>query len=179
MVEDERSSLAKWTLSGEDITINIQHILKGEIIVPYERTEKLPDGTVYKVTDVRWQQKAKPMLSQEGIQQITTMLYGFLNRNVFLSNLTEKRAMSLARDILLMANKKLFLDAERFGLTPSNYALIITELESHIIPALLRAFEEGERKFLSKTTTELRQIVGSDKQQQGSNIFGWGGGGQQ
>lgn len=177
IMADDNASLTKWQLSGEDITINIQHILKGEIIVPYDRVETLPDGTNYKITDVKWEAKATPMLSDEGIQQITTMLYGFLNRNVFLSNLTEQRAMGLARDILLMANKKLFLDAEAFKLTPSNYALIITELESHIIPALLRAYEEGERKFISKTNTELRQIVGSDKQQNAaSNIFNMGRG---
>ena len=171
MEQDSKAEFAKWALTGEDIVSSYQHILEGEIVEPVIQQELMPDGTTTNVQVNQWTKKGTPLLSDEGIQQLTTTLLGFLNRSVFLSNLTEKRAMGLAQDILLTVNKKLLLSVKDFGLKTENYEQIITQLEGLMIPSLLRAFEEGERKFYAKTTQEIIQRIGSDKAQQPQGVF--------
>ncbi len=169
-----KEGMFKWSLSGEDIVIQFQHILQGDQLVATYKTETLPDGTTQQIQILEWDKKGDKLLNDVGIQQISTTIYSFLNRSVFLSNLTEARAMQLARDLLLTVNKKLFLDHEAFGLKESDYEHIITELEELVIPSLFRPVDEGERRFFTKTSSENRQIITTDKSGIGasSGLFG-------
>ncbi len=172
MDDDGKEGMFKWSLSGEDIVIQFQHILQGDQLMATMKTEALPDGTTQQIQMLEWIKKGSPLLNETGIQQISTTLYSFLNRSVFLSNLTETRAMQLARDLLLTVNKKLFLDHLAFGLSDNDYEHIITELEELIIPSLFRPVDEGERRFFTKTSSENRQIITSDRSTAPAGLFG-------
>lgn len=220
MPAEGQADFAKWALSGEDIVLSMQHILQGEMIQAKSKVEQTPTGETYAVPQLVWVKVSDSLLNDTGIQQMTSLLYGFLNRSVFLSNLTEQRTMTLAQRILLSANKKLLLstvplkDANGqwiykefdvkipevdeqghhikdesgnlkfqvigrikrlrtlFDMQPEDYEQIISSLEGLLIPSLLRAYQEGERKFFAHTEQTVRQIIGTDKQQQNSGLFG-------
>ncbi|MEM3859291.1 MAG: hypothetical protein QW478_07775 [Candidatus Micrarchaeaceae archaeon] len=168
---DERSDMFKWALSGEDIIVNYEHILQGEMIKTEIRTEVLPDGSQSQYPVMSWQKVSEPLMNAEGIQSITSTLYSFLNRSVFLSNLSEMKAMQLARNILLVVNRKILLRVKQFNISPENYEEVMSKLETLLIPSLLRAQDEGERKFFAKTTTELRQVLERPPQGQGGGLL--------
>lgn len=205
-MEPGNADFAKWALSGEDIVLSFQHILQGEMIKPEQDLKTLPDGNTYTVPKLVWVKVSRSLLNDEGIQQITSTLYSFLNRSVFLSNLSELRTMGLARRILLSVNKKLLLSTQpykdkngdyiyanieikqpdgtkvvvkqlktQFDMVPEDFEQIIASLEGLLIPSLLRAYQEGERKFFAHTEQTVRQVVSTDKAQQPQGLFGIGG----
>ena len=165
----EDNSDMRWSLQGEDIVLIFEHILKGESLTQVPKEEVLPNGEKDTYMDIAWVKTGEQLLYDTGIQQVSTCIYSFLNRNTYLSNLSEMRSMMLARDTLLAVNKKLFVDAEKMGLKAEDYEHIMTELEDLVIPALLRPLEEGERKFQAKRGQEYKQIntSGSGAQMQG------------
>lgn len=175
------------------------------MIKPETDLKQLPNGETYSVPKLVWVKVSKPLLNEEGIQQITSILYSFLNRSVFLSNLSELRTMTLARRILLSVNKKLLLSTQpskdagsnyiyvhtstpqpegpnmvskklktMFDMQPEDFEQILSSLEGLLIPSLLRAYQEGERKFFAHTEQTIRQVTSSDRQQQPQGLFGIG-----
>ena len=169
----------KYGLSGEDIINYMSHVLNGETLQVTITKERLPTGEVTENPHYDWAKTGVPFLNNKGIQAITVVMYSMLNRNTYLSNMEVQKAMDLSRQLLLSINKKLFLSTcynrNEYDLRPDNYELILSQLTNILVSAILRPVDEGERKFYSKVTQEVRQVIDSsrgDSQQNSSGFFG-------
>ena len=162
-MDDERTGMFKWALSGEEMITQFQHLCRGEQATSTPVTQTMPDGTKYETVQTKWTKVSDALMNELGIQSVSSTLYSFLNRNVFLTNLSEHRGMNLARDILLAVNEELFLNRKKYDLLSTNFNSVVTKVETLCISAIQRPFEQGEKKFWKGTSQEIIQKLESNK----------------
>ncbi len=170
------SDMFKWSLSGEDIVATFQHILRGESLEIIEKTETDATGQPYTKQVAKWSKtnESEALLNSRGEKELTNTLYTFLNRNTYLSNFKESRALKIARDLLLAVNRDLFFYSDDFAMADRSYNFIITQLQTLLLAAIYRPVDEGERKFYKATVQEIRQVLSSTKdgREQSGALFG-------
>lgn len=176
---DLQNDMFKWALSGEDIINTFEHILKGERLQEVEnKTIDKVTGEEIKTYSQEWvlHKGSRALLNESGISKIINSMYTFLNRNMYLANLSEERALKITRDVCLSVNRQLFFGNKLYNLSTDDYGSVVNQLLTLCLSATSRPMNEGERKFFKTTTQEIRQLVSSDKGGGGSgggNLFGF------
>ena len=77
-VKHSDADLTRWQLTAEDLLTELEHDLKGEEYDHKTRSWVLRSG-------------GQPLMNQKGVRAVVSMVKPVVNKNTFLSNLSEKR----------------------------------------------------------------------------------------
>lgn len=109
-----------------------------------------------------------PLCNKEGIRYILGLTQSFANRVTILSNYDEDLLRNLVLDLCDTLNKDLMLNSKRYEIhdkTGKSKIKVIVRI--YALSAIRRALNQGERKFLTKTTQEIHttgeQTIKGDK----------------
>jgi len=132
-------------LNTTDILEDIEHQLKGEI---------------YNEEEDSWEEKGNKVIkTEEGIKSIMSFLYQFLNRNVILSELKEKKIdiiiYHLAEEVTwhLMENADTYTNNDTTNLDMIKGIVCNTAYFS-----MCRALNRGEAKSMAETTRQVEHF---------------------
>lgn len=136
----------RYQLGTEDLIESIEHNLKGE---RFNATKQI------------WEKKEARLVNDEGIKTFMTIVSSKLNRNTFLSNLSEDDVLRIAMETRQNVGNLIFLNYGKFEIDKCNFDTVIQAIDHPVICALRRAQGEGERRFLGKTQSTSERIVTS------------------
>jgi len=138
------------------VLVEIEHQLRGEI---------------YDSEDDKWIDKKSPLLNEKGINGVMSILKSIVNTNCILSNLSEKRIQLIIENVGKNIADLLLIEFEDYGVKKSNLSTIVFLCCNMCYFALMRGYDEGERKFLKTTQRSTEHITVSPPQQAGKRTF--------
>ena len=154
--QDEPSTI-RFQLDSKDIIKDLEMTLKN---VKYNMQGKLvPNG--------------RPLMNDEGISEILTILRSVLTKNTYLSNVGEdqvnKEIISFSDDIIDLLGSK-FME---FEVDKNNISLIHNIFTETIAFALRRPMNQGERVFLRPTRRVIENVTTQKTEGGGSVLNLW------
>lgn len=164
MNEHQPNQLTQLQLLTSDILEDIEHQLRGEL---------------YDENQDAWVQKGKKIIkTEDGIRDILSELYTFLNRNVILSELTDeeirKLTMELSKSLVFSLGKK----ADEYTRNnTSDLSSTVRTVSRTAFFTMKRAKDRGEGKLLGQTTTYVERNTGDEGGGKLPGIFGRNKGG--
>lgn len=114
-------------LDRREIPEIISHLLKGE---------------VYDYKNQAWIKKGKPLMNDEGIRTIVTILSNYCTIDKIAAKLENERVAEMARSIRLDLINLLTLNYKKFGIQKGNLSLIV-DLIDHTVYANLTGGREA------------------------------------
>lgn len=161
---------SRWQLEGRETISIIYNTLMGLVEIENE------EGKVVWVKSGE-----EPVFSHSGALEICSTLRPIIDRNIFLSNLSEKRINSFMRKTLITLVKRLGADAERYGLVingqsdPTKVSKARIAVEAALYAALCRSAKWKTLDSVNESH-EIREIRTDDKNRGG--LFGMRRGGE-
>lgn len=115
---------------------------------------------------------AKPLLSDEGIEDVMRWLRSYIHKGIFLSNLNEEDVCNIMRRICFSIIYRLAANFTVWKIQKSNLDPVMDLIEHNIFCAIKRPFGEGDRKFIGGMqrmhVTESRNQAVDPGRRQGS-----------
>lgn len=148
--------LGKWMLDSNDEWENLELILAGWKI--NSKDPYTEDGKI------NWEQ-GEALMNEKGRKiLINTMIRGISHKGVFLTNMNENEVYKIARKVLNDIAKQIATFNEEFGIkSMAEQQMIMDLLLTNVMAILKRPFNQGERDFFKKITTEKRVVGGEEK----------------
>lgn len=158
------AAFATWSQQVDEVLEKIMHRWRGE----RERVNR--DGTTEWITP----EDANPLMNDAGIDYVISQIHPIVNKNTFLSNVTDtNEAYKIVRIKGMSVAEALLLNREKYNIKLENFKDICLSIVCFYLLALKRPVREGERKFLMNAGIEQRieQVMASGG---GFRIFGRG-----
>ena len=153
------AGLTRWQLTPEDIIEELENDLKGKT---WNSKEEKFVGSA----------EAEALINEKGIRSIISIVRSKINKITFLSNLDQKDIISITRDVNLTMISLLFSNANNFEIKKENLEIITDQVVHLVYMGLMRALNEGERRFLGKAEKRMEVFKNeSSGQSQGINIL--------
>jgi len=140
----EKSDLLRWQQDLTDEEERLIHDLKQEFFNG-ESWVSLPN--------------TKPLINNIGISMLLTEARPLMNRNVMMSNFTEKRILLMLKDTCNTVVDTLAVNFELYNIKFSNLSHIVRLFKNYIIPAPYRAINNGERRYVTTTHKHVEAIT--------------------
>ncbi len=154
----EKSDLLRWQQDLSDEEEQLVHDLKNEFF----------DGTTWKqLPDTR------PFLNPSGINMLLTEARPLMNRNIMMSNFTEKRILLMLKDTCNTVVDNLTNNFDQYKVQFSNLSHIVRLFKNYIIPAPYRAVNNGERRYVTTTNKRVEAYTENGKENVPKNPFGF------
>lgn len=119
-----------------DIIFSWQHFMRGEYLDETSGEWKPVAGSASKC-------------SESGIQELSSHVLVLVNKNTFISNLTEQQVVRMTTDSMDVINGLMLDKGDDWKLAPEHRRVILNQLGNMIELALRRAKDAGERKYYS------------------------------
>jgi len=120
----------------------------------------------------QWIPRGKPLLNDEGVNDILSLVAEFYDRNAVLSKLDTSRIMTMMKDLNWGVNNLLFTQWEKYACNPEKFDLIVHITCYPIYLALMRSQEGMTLEALTKVIETKEIHSGSNMQQNKSgSIF--------
>lgn len=153
--------------AGSEIT---RYILETEDIL--EEIEQKLRGNLWSSRRGAWMQKGKPMMREDGINQLILVLSNFLNRHIALSNFETEDISRIALEVRIAIVRLIRLNWQNWEVDKNSLEIIVRIIDTSVFAMLRRAWHGGERESLSK---RYKHIEGPYNPQRKPS-FGGGGG---
>ncbi|GAG25571.1 unnamed protein product, partial [marine sediment metagenome] len=121
------------------------------------------------------------MVNEAGLRVITTILRGYLNKNIILSNLDSNMINKVAMDNTLDIIRFIYMTYDKYEIKKENFSVIVNLIDNNVYSALLRAKDGFFVNHLSTTQRYIEQssVTTQDKIKEKKkllpNLFGnWG-----
>lgn len=157
MREPAYAELTRWQLSAEDILLELEHDLRGEV----------------------WDEKAQKyvgkgiaFLNEEGIRAVISILRGKINKNMYLTNLTTDDVYAMTYDLALDVIDVIFLKYKTYDIDKANLSLVANQIIHFVYAAFKRALEEGERHFIQSMHKVTEKTVITPPETEKKGLFG-------
>jgi hypothetical protein len=124
-------------------------------------------GLYYDTMENVWRRGTKKAMNVKGAERFINEIRIRSCNITFLSNLTEEQVYSLKEEAEHTTNELLFMEEDDFEVEQTHKDLIINDLGQAILIGLLRAKDQGEKKFLSKTYEVKQTFQEREKQKKG------------
>src|SRR3990167_2602277 len=108
---------AQWQLSATDIHAEIEHDLRGEVLIGSE-WKKDPNDS--------------PWLNDHGIKRVMSVIRTYVNRNTFLSDLSEEKIDKMSLHCALELNDVLTSNFRAYGIQIDEVAILKLKIMDHI-----------------------------------------------
>jgi len=149
---EENENLIRWQLDIKQELNRIERLLRKQI------PKRDKDGEIYYIDP----EPEQMILNERGIQEILNILAWYLNKNIILSNFSEKQIDQRMLQFGYEVVDFIYLNYERYGLdTPEkikHFNMIVMNIINSVEAAYNRALKGGERDSLrtarSVTQTE-------------------------
>lgn len=150
------AGLTRWQLTPEDIITELENDLRG---MTYNHKEEkfVKTGAI-------------PSLNERGIREIISIVRSKINKITFLSNLDQEDIRQITLDVNLSLISLLFSKFDDFELKKENLEIILDQVIHLVYMGLMRAFNEGERKFLGKSEKRMEVFKTDSSQSQGKGL---------
>jgi hypothetical protein len=160
---EQDANLTIWQLTSQDIFLELEHDLRGEVF--NEKTKK-------------WEQKkgGKRLMTEEGIRTVMSVVRSKVNKNTFLSNLTDDDIAIIMKDLCLSITTLLYEKYEEFEIDTVFLELIHDKIVHFTFFALKRALNQGERLFLGRSQQTRETIIRDERAEKGGFLGGLFGG---
>jgi hypothetical protein len=159
--QQQKADLTRWQLDPRDILEEIEHKLKGEIVM----------GVDAEGNDI-YGKKGEPLMNDEGINAIITLISARISKVIILSNLTEE---DISKIMIAFSNELIslfFMKYKEFQIDEAYMSSITNYIEDIVYATLNRALKGGERDFLKTTERRIESYSDKPEQKGMSNMFG-------
>jgi len=139
--------LVRELLQNDDILLKVEHLLKGEI---------------YNDEQGKWIKVYKPLMNDEGINNLLLDLSLRIHKNLILSNFDEQDVMRIALETRKQMVTEIYMNGDNYGLKvgdTSSKSRIVKLLDHAVYSSLRRAFMHGEKDFLGRSVTHSENVV--------------------
>ncbi|MAH48716.1 hypothetical protein CMI37_23015 [Candidatus Pacearchaeota archaeon] len=141
----QTSDLIKFQLDPEGILDSIERTLRGQIFDDIRQDWIVPKGGV-------------ALMNEKGVTTLmNVVIRPRVNKNVYLTNLSEPEIKKIMYKTMLNIVEKLFVSRKEYEIEKDNLDVILHLIEDNLLFALNRSLDEGERNFL-KTTESVKEI---------------------
>jgi len=148
--EENNENLIKWQLDIKEELVRIEHLLRKHV----PKIDK--DGNTFYIESSSENQ----LFNETGVNEIMNLLAWYLNKNIILSNFSEKEIQMRCRQFHSVLTDFIFNNYERFGLDNKNkikhYPIVVMNITNTIEAAYNRALNGGERTSL-RTARQVSQ----------------------
>lgn len=139
----------KWILDDSQILNNLEADLK---------------GLYFDSNHGQWLKKSQPLMNDEGIASIRSIMSSILSKNTLLSVINgEDDFEAQAWGTFTSTYSTIVLNRKNWGITINNLTLISTIILNYIIFAYKRAINSGERDFAKSTIISQRKVNETQK----------------
>lgn len=101
----------------------------------------------------------EPVMNKQGVHTVISFIRARVNKNTFISDLSEKTIRERVNSMLEILNEHLFFYGIKYGLSPEKAPLVSNIVGDIVEIALYRAKNAGERDYYGNTTTTINQTV--------------------
>lgn len=150
------AGLTRWQLTPEDIITELENDLRG-MTFDHKEEKFITTG-------------ATPSLNEMGIREIVSIVRSKINKITFLSNLDQEDVTQITLDVNLSLISLLFSKFDDFELKKENIEIILDQVVHLVYMGLMRAYNEGERKFLGKAEKRMEVFKTDPTQNQGRGL---------
>ena len=152
----------------------IDQILDPAFVI--ERVRRNLKGEVQDPDSKEWKQWGQPMMNENGIKEIVSLLDSYVNRNTLLSNLEDKEIYSMMKNLEKKLNAWFKVNYQGFDLDLKNINIIKTRIVDMIFLALKQAQDRELLKALTQSySVQEQRHQGEKKAGLGMRILGFGG----
>jgi len=145
--QDQRSDLLKWQQDLDDEINKLRHRLKGEVL----KSDKTWGPRFYPTGKKNEEGKEiletlPPLANDLFIDYVETQVDPFMSRNLFCSNLDQKRILLMLRNTCDDIADAMADGYDIYGIEFINYDLVMRLIKNVIIPGPFRAMNDGQRR---------------------------------
>lgn len=148
--EENNENLIKWQLDIKDELVRIEHLLRKHV-----PTGDGHGGVYYVEPD-----EESKLFNETGVNEIMNLLAWYLNKNIILSNFSEKDIQMRCRQFNNVLTDFIFNNYERFGLNNKHkikhFPMVVMNITNTVEAAYNRALNGGERTSL-RTARQVTQ----------------------
>jgi len=156
--QEQAESSIIYQLDAEQICLEIEHQLMGEKYNPDENKWFLPEGS-------------KPIMKKDGIDYVMGEIRKRVNRNTFLSFLTEQLIESICSDLHKILTDVMILNWEKWEMDKTLIKPTVYGVMDTIHIALRRSLNKTTLDYLKKATQVVEQIRHDNEQKKKFGIF--------
>lgn len=144
--QDQRSDLLKWQQDLDDELTKLRHRLRGEVLQA-DKTWGRRSYLMGKDKDGNDVTEHLPPLANDlFIDYVETQVDPFMSRNLFCSNLDQKRILLMLRNTCDDICDAMADGYDIYGIEFINYDLVLRLIKNVIIPGPFRAMNDGQRR---------------------------------
>lgn len=164
---ENNDNLIKYQLDIKEELERIEHLLRKH--VPKVKDNKI----IYEEPE-----EADKIFNETGVNEILNILAWYLNKNILLSNFTEKEIMKRCEQFSMFLKRFIFNNHERFGLDTEDkqkhYPMIHMNIVNTVEAAYNRALGGGERESLrtARQVTQQEPLYGGGMMPMGGMPMG-------
>ena len=149
--QEQSDSAIIYQLDAEQINGEIEHSLRGEKYDADKDRWIVPEGF-------------KPLLNNEGVEFIMGEIKKRVNRNTFLSFLTDENIDVICSDLHKILTDTIILNWEKWGMDKTMIKSVVYGVMDTVHIALRRAMNKTTLDYLKKST-QIRETINRDQQQ--------------
>lgn len=142
----EEQTIQNLRLEAYDILSDLEHHLKGEF-----RNER----------DNTWGKLGGPLLNDEGIKSIMTIVGIYVSRNTFMSNINDETICEIVYSLGNKIKEELLQEQNNWDLKVS-WRLLVQLVGDFVELTLRRAENGGERNSMTQTIRTVERVMGKD-----------------
>jgi hypothetical protein len=125
-------------------------------------------GRIYSQDRKEWTQPigSKPLINESGLNSLMADARGLINQNTILSNLNDEQIGKLIITVGRAIKNKIKMNWKEFGIDKSNLTTCILAITNPAYAALMRAKNEGEKRFLKTSVRAVETYATNAKPMQ-------------
>lgn len=135
----------RWQLTATDIITEIARDLRGEEFDFNSASWRIPEGQ-------------RPLMNEEGIRTVLTIIKSRVNKIVFLSNLSEDKINDFCRDINLDLVDQFVLKWEDWECEKENLSMLTRKIMHMVYCGLMRARDGDDKKYFG-ALQQVKELV--------------------
>lgn len=166
---ENTDNLVKWQLDIKEELERIEHLLRKHV----PKIDQ--NGNMYYSEP----EKSEQIFNETGVNEILNILSWYLNKNIILSNFSEKEIKQRCQQFSIYLTNFIFNNYQRFGLNTKekikHFPMIVMNVVNSVEAAYNRALNGGERESLrtARQVTQQEPIYNNYPPQQGNQQKGF------
>lgn len=152
--------LTRWQQDLDNEIVSLMHDFKSQIFIegkwlPIKETKYIQDEKgVTKGVPV----PIKPIMNDEGIYRIISLVKRYLTRNVMMSNYSEQIIVRTMRGLVIDVGIHIALNWKRYEMDYSDLSIVMRMIKDSVEPTLYRCYNNGERRYLNTINKRIEAL---------------------
>lgn len=156
--QEDRTDLLKWQQDLGDELKNLLHDLRNEV---YDEKKGM------------WVQQGRPVMNEDGVRKIESLVRPYLSRNMFNTNFNEERVLGMLKDTSNALTMDLCIHYEDYELKFGNCPMVTRWVKNVIMAGPHRAMNGWNKRIDSTISKRVEAFSeGPQHQQPKKRLFG-------